>query len=67
MPQRTINIIHVYGQEKYLIMKDIESRHASDPLGSSDVRCDVVCLVYDATNPKSFEYAARIYLVSWFF
>lgn len=62
VPQRTANVVHVYGQEKYLIMKDIEARHISDPLNSSDTRCDVVCLVYDATNPKSFEYAARIYL-----
>ncbi|XP_024084973.1 mitochondrial Rho GTPase isoform X2 [Cimex lectularius] len=62
VPQRTINVVHVYGQEKYLIMKDIEVRNVSDPLGPTDVQCDVACLVYDATNPKSFEYVARIYL-----
>jgi GTPase SAR1 family protein len=24
--------------------------------------CDVICLVYDSSNPRSFEYCARIYL-----
>ncbi len=29
----------------------------------SEVQCDVCCLVYDVTNPRSFEFVARIYLV----
>lgn len=62
--QRCVNITHVYGQEKFLIMKEIEVRNVSEPLTPSDAKCDVACLVYDCTNPKSFEYVARIYLVS---
>lgn len=63
--QRSVNVVHVYGQEKFLLMKEIEVRSMSDPLTPADVKCDVACLVYDSTNPKSFEYVARIYLVSW--
>ncbi|XP_066901011.1 mitochondrial Rho GTPase isoform X2 [Halyomorpha halys] len=62
VPQKTINMVTVYGQEKYLIMKDIEVGNIMDPLEPSDLKCDVVCLVYDTVNPKSFEYVARIFL-----
>lgn len=60
--QKSVNIVHVYGQEKFLIMKEIEVRNLSDPLISADTKCDVACLVYDCANPKSFEFVARIYL-----
>jgi hypothetical protein len=33
-------------------------------LSPQQTGCDVICLVYDASNPRSFEYCARIYLVS---
>ena len=26
------------------------------------MNCDVACLVYDSSNPRSFEYIARIYI-----
>merc|ERR1711915_924089 len=29
---------------------------------STQTGCDVICLVYDSSNPRSFEYCARIYL-----
>ncbi|XP_069695021.1 mitochondrial Rho GTPase isoform X2 [Periplaneta americana] len=61
-PQCTVNVVQVYGQEKYLILRDIDVRNVSEPLQPSEVQCDVACLVYDVTNPKSFEYSARIYL-----
>ncbi|KAL1132070.1 hypothetical protein AAG570_010028 [Ranatra chinensis] len=61
-PQKTVNIVHVYGQEKFLVMKEVEVRNSAEPLTHRDIRCDVVCLIYDATNPKSFEYVASIYL-----
>lgn len=50
------------GQEKHLVMRDIEVRQVLDPLQPQDVHCDVACLVYDTNNPKSFEYIARIYI-----
>jgi Ras family protein T1 len=63
-PQCTANAVHVYGQEKYLILRDIEVHNVSEPLKPSEVQCDVACLLYDVSNPRSFEYSARIYLVS---
>jgi len=61
-PQCTVNAVQVYGQEKYLVLRDIDVRNISEPLQPSEVQCDVACLVYDVSNPKSFEYTARIYL-----
>ncbi|XP_067013378.1 mitochondrial Rho GTPase isoform X2 [Anabrus simplex] len=61
-PQCTINMVQVYGQEKYLVLRDIDVRNLTEPLLPSEVQCDVACLVYDFGNPKSFEYIARIYL-----
>ncbi|XP_063226187.1 mitochondrial Rho GTPase isoform X1 [Bacillus rossius redtenbacheri] len=61
-PQCTVNVVQVYGQEKYLVLRDIDVRNVSDPLLPAEVQCDVACLVYDVSNPKSFEYSARIYL-----
>jgi hypothetical protein len=63
-PQCTVNAVQVYGQEKFLILRDIEVHNVSEPLKPSEVQCDVACLLYDVSNPKSFEYSARIYLVS---
>ncbi|ALC47444.1 Miro [Drosophila busckii] len=57
-----INSVQVYGQEKHLILRDIDVRHVLDPLQPQEVNCDVACLVYDASNPRSFEYVARIYI-----
>lgn len=53
-----INTVYVYGQEKYLLLHDILE---SEFLTEAETICDVVCLVYDVTNPKSFEYCARIF------
>lgn len=38
-----------------------------DLLSEADLACDVVCLVYDINNPRSFEYCAKAYKVrhSW--
>ncbi|KDR15477.1 mitochondrial Rho GTPase isoform X2 [Zootermopsis nevadensis] len=61
-PQCTVNAVQVYGQEKFLILRDIEVHDVLEPLKPSEVQCDVACLLYDVSNPKSFEYSARIYL-----
>lgn len=63
-PQYTINTVQVYGQEKFLILKDIDITNVREPLSPSDVNCDVACLVYDVSNSRSFEYIAKVYLVS---
>lgn len=64
LSSHTINTLQVYGQEKYLVLHDIDVYSVSEVLMPSQVLCDVACLVYDASNPKSFEYVARTYLVS---
>ena len=63
IPRHTINTVAVYGQEKYLVLEDIDVRNVTDALMPSEVHCDVCCLVYDVTNPHSFEFTARIFLV----
>ncbi|XP_054289732.1 mitochondrial Rho GTPase isoform X2 [Macrosteles quadrilineatus] len=60
--QCTINMVHVYGQEKYLVLKDVDLPNKNAVLHPVDVACDVVCLVYDGTDPQSFEYIANVYL-----
>ncbi len=35
----------------------------SDSLTAPELACDAACLIYDVTNPKSFEYCARTYKV----
>ncbi|XP_049823573.1 mitochondrial Rho GTPase isoform X1 [Aethina tumida] len=61
-PQCTVNTVQVYGQEKIMVLRDINVRSMSDPLMASEVQCDVACLVYDINDEKSFEYIARIYI-----
>lgn len=60
--QHCINSVQVYGQDKYLILRDIDVRQVLDPLQPAEVLCDVACLTYDISDPKSFEYIARIYI-----
>jgi len=38
--------------------------NVQDALTPAEIQCDAAALVYDASNPKSFEYIARIYIVS---
>lgn len=57
-----VNTVQVYGQEKHLILRDIDMKQVLDPLQPQEVNCDVACLVYDTSNPRSFEYIARIYI-----
>lgn len=58
-------MVNVYCQEKYLILKNIDIKNSSEPLMPSDVHCDVACLVYDSSHTRSFEYVAKVYLVSF--
>lgn len=60
--QYCINAVQVYGQEKHLVLRDIDVRQILDPLQPQEVHCDVACLTYDVSNPTSFEYIARIYI-----
>jgi len=62
LPSSTINNVIVYGQQKHLVLIDTDVTCAQDCLSPAQTGCDVICLVYDASNPRSFEYCARIYL-----
>uniref|UniRef100_A0A4W5RAH9 Mitochondrial Rho GTPase n=1 Tax=Hucho hucho TaxID=62062 RepID=A0A4W5RAH9_9TELE len=57
----SINTTYVYGQEKYLLVRLCISLPISCFLLEEDLACDVVCLVYDVNNPRSFEYCAKVY------
>ena len=48
--QSLVNSVIVYGQQKYLVMMDADVLAASDGLNSTQTNCDVICLVYDASN-----------------
>ncbi|XP_053410566.1 mitochondrial Rho GTPase 2 isoform X4 [Nycticebus coucang] len=56
-----INTVQVNGQEKYLILCEVgtDSLLATLP----DSACDVVCLMFDGSDPESFLYCADIYKV----
>lgn len=58
-PQCTINIVPVYGQEKFLVLRDVPASDVQ-PL---DLECDVLCLIFDVSNPESFKDVAEVYLV----
>lgn len=46
-----------FSHELHEVMPDF------DFLSEADLACDVVCLVYDVNNPRSFEYCAKMYKV----
>ncbi|KAL8577336.1 hypothetical protein ACOMHN_044842 [Nucella lapillus] len=57
----SINTVQVYGQEKYLLLHEVDVSMI-DVLTPTEMDCDVACLLYDVTNPRSFEFCARLYL-----
>ncbi|KAG7487068.1 mitochondrial Rho GTPase 1-A-like isoform X1 [Solea senegalensis] len=54
-----ISTTYVYGQEKYLLLHEVFPDF--DYLSDADMSCDIVCLVYDVSNPYSFEYCAKVF------
>ncbi|XP_029977712.1 mitochondrial Rho GTPase 2 isoform X1 [Sphaeramia orbicularis] len=54
-----INTVHVSNQEKYLILNEVDVE--AEFLKASDASCDVACLMYDTSDPHSFNYCASIY------
>ncbi|XP_071317872.1 mitochondrial Rho GTPase 2 isoform X2 [Trachinotus anak] len=55
----TINTVQVSNQEKYLILNEVDVE--AEFLKASDASCDVACLMYDTSDPHSFNYCASIY------
>lgn len=62
LSKQTVSPVQVYGQERYLLLRDIDVHSVTDTLLPSEAQCDVVCLVYDVSDPRSFEYIGGIYL-----
>ena len=62
VPNYSVSTVPIYGQDKYLIIREVDIFTLTDKLAEPELMCDVVCLTYDLTNPHSFEYIARIYL-----
>uniref|UniRef100_A0A3Q3Q1H3 Mitochondrial Rho GTPase n=1 Tax=Monopterus albus TaxID=43700 RepID=A0A3Q3Q1H3_MONAL len=54
-----INTVQVSNQEKYLILNEVDVE--TEFLKASDASCDVACLMYDTSDPHSFNYCASIY------
>ncbi|CAK6444880.1 unnamed protein product [Pipistrellus nathusii] len=54
-----INTVQVNGQEKYLILCEVDA----DSLLStaSDAACDVACLMFDGSDPQSFALCTNVY------
>ncbi|XP_043312647.1 mitochondrial Rho GTPase 2 isoform X2 [Cervus elaphus] len=54
-----IDTVQVNGQEKYLILCEV----AADSLltASADASCDVACLMFDGSDPRSFALCASVY------
>ncbi|XP_051542609.1 mitochondrial Rho GTPase 2-like [Myxocyprinus asiaticus] len=54
-----INSVSVANQDKYLILEEVDVE--TEFLKAADVACDVACLMYDVSDPDSFNYCASIY------
>ncbi|XP_006897529.1 PREDICTED: mitochondrial Rho GTPase 2 [Elephantulus edwardii] len=54
-----INTVFVSGQEKYLILQEVDTDSLWDT--TSDATCDVACLLYDRRDPESFEFCTGVY------
>ena len=62
-----IGILRVKQHTVYVFQLHEVDVAVSDMLSPTETNCDVACLLYDVTNPRSFEFCARMYLVSIFF
>jgi Ras family protein T1 len=56
-----VNAVYLNDQEKYLVLHEFESE--KDIIQSSEKmdECDIVILLYDCHDPKSFAYVANIH------
>ncbi|KAH9365921.1 hypothetical protein HPB48_015001 [Haemaphysalis longicornis] len=57
-----VDQIVVYGQDKYLLLHEVDLFGQHDTAVAPELSCDAVCLLFDASNPRSFEHVARAYL-----
>uniref|UniRef100_A0A131Y0M9 Mitochondrial Rho GTPase n=1 Tax=Ixodes ricinus TaxID=34613 RepID=A0A131Y0M9_IXORI len=57
-----VDRLPVYGQDKYLLLHEVDLFGQHDAPVTPELHCDAVCLLFDASNPRSFEHVARAYL-----
>uniref|UniRef100_A0A915J7S8 Mitochondrial Rho GTPase 1 n=1 Tax=Romanomermis culicivorax TaxID=13658 RepID=A0A915J7S8_ROMCU len=55
------NSVLINNETKYLLLHEIDVLTPEEDLTMYELSCDVVCLMYDVSNPHSFEYCATIY------
>lgn len=60
--QYAIDVLPVYGQDKYLLLHEVDVLGSGNDTTPIELHCDVVCLMFDSSHPRSFEYVARTYL-----
>lgn len=58
-----VNSVEMGGAEKYLVMKEITPEEAPSVLKDHQQleKCDVMCFVYDTSDPNSFSYLESLY------
>lgn len=66
-PSYVINQVEVKGQQKYMVMHEVDVFSPEDQLTTYEKNADVICLLYDGSDPNSFAYCAKLYLVSGVF
>ncbi|OTF74822.1 hypothetical protein BLA29_006373, partial [Euroglyphus maynei] len=57
-----INTITVYGQKKYLIIREIDVLNVNTLLKTPELFCDVCCLMFDQSDSSSFQVIAKTYM-----
>lgn len=57
-----VDRLPVYGQDKYLLLHEVDLFGQHDAPVTPELHCDAVCLLFDASNTRSFEHIARAYL-----
>lgn len=57
-----IDRLAVYGQDKYLLLHEVDLFGQHDAPVTPELHCDAVCLLFDASNARSFEHVARAYM-----
>jgi Ras family protein T1 len=62
MTPYVINSVNVKGQEKFLLLQEVDIYSSTDSLTTYETSADVICLLYDGTSPDSFSHCAQIYL-----
>nr|CAD2192954.1 unnamed protein product [Meloidogyne enterolobii] len=58
----TINSVQVKSDVKHLLIHEVDVCSQNELLSNQEKTADVICLLYDSSNPNSFAYCADIYL-----